>query len=129
MVSSQHPAIVDLDLNPITDMFLRTQSRMQLRIGVGAFVRGLVRRDAEGRSRPTVLGTRMSSLGVTYQQLMQSGNGRNPPTNGRGVAHGAAACDCQPFASVVAPVMIATASVGVCDFGVITPAQPPSLAM
>src|SRR5215213_6974467 len=35
----------------------------------------------------------------------------------------------QPFCSVVAPVMMATASVGVCDFGVITPAQPPSRAM
>ena len=36
-------------------------------------------------------------------------------------------CRTQPFCRVVAPVMIATASVGVCDFGVITPgaaAQP-----
>ena len=128
-MSSQRPAIVDLDLNPITDTFLRTEPRMQLRIGVRAFVRGLVRRNAEGRWLPTVLATRMSSLGVTYRQLMQSGNGRNPPTNGRGVAHGATGCDCQPFASVVAPVMIATASVGVCDFGVMTPAHPPSLAI
>jgi hypothetical protein len=83
----------------------------------------------------------MCPLGITYldvaspapdatsRYVMQSGNGRNPPTYNRGVAHGAAACDCQPFASVVAPVMIATASVGVCDFGVITPAQPPNRAM
>ena len=38
-------------------------------------------------------------------------------------------CVAQPFCSVVAPVMIATASVGVWDFGVMTPAQPPSRAM
>ncbi len=39
-------------------------------------------------------------------------------------------CDrAQPFSNVVAPVMIATASVGVWDFGVITPAHPPSLAI
>src|SRR5215217_5009161 len=35
----------------------------------------------------------------------------------------------QPLCSVVAPVMMATASVGVCDFGVITPAHPPSRAI